>query len=45
MKCAHEGCNCREAVVERNGRLYCSEACASAGKGGEACGCGHPGCR
>jgi hypothetical protein len=41
--CAHEGCNCdfSKSYVERDGKRYCSEACAdgqSCGPGG--CNCG-----
>jgi hypothetical protein len=43
--CAHEGCKCdvSKSYVERDGKRYCSEACAdgqSCGHGG--CNCGTP---
>jgi hypothetical protein len=45
MNCQHEGCHCQQGTTERNGRHYCSEACASAGPSpGGSCGCGHAGC-
>jgi hypothetical protein len=46
MQCEHPGCSCGASGVERDGRRYCSEECASSGAertpGG--CGCGHPDC-
>jgi hypothetical protein len=46
MQCEHPGCSCR-GNIQREGRSYCSESCASAGAertpGG--CGCGHPDCQ
>jgi hypothetical protein len=46
MQCEHPGCSCGASGVERDGRRYCSEECASSGTertpGG--CGCGHPDC-
>jgi hypothetical protein len=47
-KCEHAGCRCGDAKVERSGRQYCSEFCASgrtaAGGQGKGCGCGHADC-
>lgn len=46
MKCACADCVCvvpTGDAVDRNGRLYCSDACA-AGHAGEGAGCGHGGC-
>lgn len=54
MNCAHSGCKCRDASIEKNGKRYCSDHCARAGQGGGGqtagagkggCGCGHPGCK
>jgi hypothetical protein len=49
MHCNHPECDCTSATVERNGKSYCSEACATgtargAGNGRTGCGCGHAGC-
>jgi hypothetical protein len=50
MECAHRGCTC-QASMDRSGRSYCSEHCASQDAAPEStpqaggCGCGHPGCR
>lgn len=45
MKCACESCNCVVSLsdaVMKDGKAYCSEACANGHPGGG--GCGHPGC-
>lgn len=46
-RCAHEPCTCEmneTEMLERRGRWYCSDHCATAvGNAGE-CRCGHPGC-
>lgn len=45
VKCACPDCVCvvpPEQAVERNGQLYCAEACASGHASGS--GCGHHGC-
>jgi hypothetical protein len=48
MNCAHNGCHCNDATVERDGKNYCSERCADAALQGSAsakgCPCGHPDC-
>jgi hypothetical protein len=44
MKCAHQGCDC-EGTLDRGGKKYCSDACASAGSTTAGCGCGHAGCK
>lgn len=44
MQCQHPGCNCQAGARERDGRSYCSDACASSGTKGGPCGCGHPSC-
>jgi hypothetical protein len=48
MNCDHPGCHCPPRNVERDGRHYCSEECASQGseqRGSGGCPCGHPGCQ
>ena len=54
MNCAHPGCKCHDASVEKSGKQYCSDHCAGAGTapGGtvpaqakQGCGCGHPACK
>jgi hypothetical protein len=45
MKCACESCLCivsLEKAVAKEGKYYCSEACASGHPDGK--GCGHSGC-
>ena len=49
MHCNHPECDCTETPVERNGKSYCSEACATgvaqaARASSTGCGCGHAGC-
>jgi hypothetical protein len=51
MKCQHQGCQCTEAAVERNGRRYCSDHCAEqqarqreSEASGRGCECGHAEC-
>jgi len=47
MKCHHAPCRCPETTVERDGKKYCSDACAAqdaAGKREEHCVCGHAAC-
>jgi hypothetical protein len=48
MNCAHNGCRCNDATIERDGKNYCSERCADATLQGPAsakgCLCGHPDC-
>jgi hypothetical protein len=46
MGCDHESCHCQTEVrIERNGRRYCSEHCASADtQRSDGCRCGHAGC-
>jgi metallothionein len=46
MKCACEPCLCVVSVdkaVEKEGKYYCSQACADEHKDGQT-GCGHSGC-
>ena len=48
MKCQHIGCECENATVKKNDRVFCSEHCADADANGHratGCGCGHSGCR
>lgn len=46
MKCACEPCLCivtlNQGTIEKDGKYYCSEACAKGHPDGE--GCGHQGC-
>ncbi len=45
MKCACEQCLCivaPESAVEKDGKYYCSDACANGHPNGA--GCGHSGC-
>nr|WP_290227676.1 metallothionein [Trichocoleus desertorum] len=46
MKCACDSCLCivspNEQAVQRDGKYYCSDACANGHASGE--GCGHTGC-
>jgi hypothetical protein len=45
MKCACEPCLCvvsTDKAVEKDGKYYCSDACANAHPDGQ--GCGHKGC-
>jgi hypothetical protein len=46
MKCeCTKNCTCeveQQKSIERNGKYYCDEACASGHPGGK--GCGHQGC-
>jgi hypothetical protein len=45
MKCACEPCLCvvsLEQAVQKDGKYYCSEACANGHQSGEDC--GHRGC-
>lgn len=46
--CANEACNCElvaEETVEKGGKEYCSEFCASSeGASLEDCECGHADC-
>ena len=47
MDCEHEGCHCTDAVVEREGKNFCSERCADAlldSTPSAGCRCGHPDC-
>jgi hypothetical protein len=44
MNCQHAACHCREASIEKDGRRYCSDACANAAALSSACPCGHQGC-
>ena len=45
MNCQHPECDCVNASISRNGKQYCSEACATSASAGEpSCGCDHPGC-
>jgi hypothetical protein len=47
MSCQHPGCRCQEVPVERNGRKFCSEACAdleTTGSQSPQCTCGHVDC-
>jgi hypothetical protein len=47
MHCEHEGCHCTDAVVEREGKKFCSEACADSlleSTSSADCPCGHPDC-
>lgn len=47
MKCDCErNCTCevdQQTAIERNGKHYCDEACATGHPGGK--GCGHQGCQ
>ncbi|NEP80903.1 MAG: metallothionein [Okeania sp. SIO3B3] len=46
MKCACEPCICvvsTETAVQKDGKYYCSEACANSHTDGSS-GCGHQGC-
>jgi hypothetical protein len=48
MACEHRGCRCQEEGVNRQGKHFCSEACADAelnNRHGANCRCGHPDCR
>lgn len=45
LKCACETCSCAvstDSAVEKDGKYYCCEACATGHPDGS--GCGHPGC-
>jgi len=47
MTCEHRGRNCEGATVEREGKKFCSPACAemqTSGRHGASCPCGHPDC-
>jgi hypothetical protein len=46
MICSHSGCHCPAQDIERDGRRYCSEECASQGdqQAGGGCRCGHATC-
>ena len=46
MRCANASCQCEsEVFVERDGKDYCTESCASSLPGvARACACGHVGC-
>ena len=49
MNCNHPDCDCKDTPVERNGKSWCSEACATGVARASAdtdagCGCGHAGC-
>ena len=47
MKCSHQGCHCNDAVLERDGKTFCSERCADAELQGikdGGCTCGHADC-
>jgi hypothetical protein len=48
MKCAHTSCSCEAGAIDREGRKYCSEKCATLPQGNapsaKGCGCGHPDC-
>jgi len=47
MTCQHRGCRCQETRVEREGRKFCSEACAemeTTGRHASHCQCGHADC-
>jgi Prokaryotic metallothionein len=46
MACVDASCHCQSEVsIEREGKEYCSERCASARPGvPDACACGHVGC-
>lgn len=49
MHCQHPECDCATTTVERNGKNFCSNACATgaanmAADDEEGCGCGHPDC-
>jgi hypothetical protein len=48
MACEHRGCLCQKAKVERDGKSFCSEMCATAqteNRHRALCPCGHAGCR
>ncbi|HEY6147374.1 MAG TPA: metallothionein [Thermoanaerobaculia bacterium] len=48
MACEHRGCHCQEEGVNRQGKHFCSEACADAqlnNRHEANCRCGHPDCR
>ncbi|HAG82666.1 MAG TPA: metallothionein [Cyanobacteria bacterium UBA11162] len=45
MKCACESCLCivsTDSAVQKEGKYYCSQACADSHPDGQ--GCGHKGC-
>jgi hypothetical protein len=46
VKCACERCHCMvtpgAGAIEKDGKYYCTEACAEGHPSGR--GCGHPGC-
>ncbi len=47
-RCERPGCSCDEPTIERQGKRFCSQACASHPEGGSLaagmCGCGHHPC-
>jgi hypothetical protein len=48
MACDHRGCRCKEGNVQREGKSFCSEACATAQTANRhqaKCPCGHPDCQ
>jgi len=48
MACDHRGCNCDQETVNREGKHFCSEGCATAetkNRHQANCPCGHPDCR
>jgi hypothetical protein len=44
MRCDHELCACTEGNIRREGKYFCSDACASGGQSHKACACEHTGC-
>lgn len=45
--CEHDGCHCEHTKVDRRGKKFCSEACASVSPTSSRepeCPCGHPDC-
>ena len=45
MDCAHSDCLCTSEVgIDRDGRTYCSDYCASDRTKDKPCECGHAGC-
>ena len=46
MNCDHPGCRCAAKGIEREGRRYCSAACAAQDVEGAPgrCQCGHSDC-
>jgi hypothetical protein len=47
MQCEHPGCTCADNGIDRDGRKYCSDECASlaAERAPGGCDCGHPDCK